>query len=102
MEQFNPKDATPEQKKQISKILTKAKFRLFFIGTKFAVGLFSANLISFIVGHQILKDVDPDQVVGYQTAATFLNIIFMVVYLERQLKKNNLIVSTSIKEVLKK
>lgn len=95
------KKLTEEQQKQIRKILFKGKLALLGIGAKFSFGLFFANAIAIVIGSQILKDVDPEMISGYGSVAFIVNLIFMVTYLDRQLKANADIVTKKIQEVLK-
>lgn len=96
------KEITSEQKKSISKILLKARLNLFFIGLKFSVGLFGANLICILLGNQILKDITPEFQIGFQIVSMTVNFIFMARYLDSKIKENSDIVSNQVKEVLKK
>lgn len=102
MEAPELKDLTPEQIKEVSKILSKARWRLSWIAVKFASGLFLANITSLIVAFVLFKDSDPDYIKSFQFVAMFLNFIFMASYLSGQIKANSDIVSTGIKEILKK
>ena len=97
-----PQEATPEQKKVISKILLKARLSIVWIGLKSGFGLFFANLFSLVIGAYILKDVDPEVQVGFNFISLLTNVIFMAVYLGSQMKKNTDKVTDQIKEVLKK
>lgn len=97
-----PSELTPEQKKEVSKIISKARINLSFIAIKFAIGLFAANFISLFVGIQFLKDVDPEMQVGFEFVSMAANFIFMAAYLNGQIKANSDIVVSKIKEVLKK
>lgn len=95
-------EVTPEQKKEVAKILSKARWNLLFIGAKFGIGLFFSNLIAMIIGIEFLKDADPDLLPYFQFVAMVTNFIFMALYLDRQFKKNSDIVKNQVKEVLKK
>ena len=97
-----PKEATPEQKKLISKILLKARLSIVWIGMKFSFGLFFANLFSLVLGAYILKDVDTEVQAGFNFVSLLTNVIFMSIFLSSQMKKNTHKVSEQIKEVLKK
>lgn len=96
------KEVTPEQKKEIAKILFNGRVGLFAIGIKFGIGLFAANIIAMLVGIYFLKDTDPEVQVNFQLFSFFLNFIFMITFLNGQLKKNSDIVTSKVKEVLKK
>lgn len=102
MEELNKiNDATPEQRKEISKVLSKSRLNLMFTGIKFAVGLFSANLICILIAATFLKDTDPDMIVGFQFVSIGINFVFMAKYLDGQIRANADIVSSKIKEILK-
>jgi hypothetical protein len=101
MEEFNQVDqATPEQKKEIEKILKKARVNLLFIGLKLVVGLFLSNLISTTVGVLFLKDTDPEMLVGFQSVSFFVNFAFLFWYFDKLLRKNSDEVTAKVKEVL--
>lgn len=95
-------DLTPEQRKQIEKIVYKARLNLLGIGAKFAFGLFGANLICILTACVFLKDVDPEQIVGFEMVCMVINFLFMTTFIYRQLKANSDMVREKIKEVLKK
>lgn len=96
------KDATPEQQKEISKILFRTQVSLLGITAKFGVGLFLANMVSILFGKYFLQDTDPEMQVGFQMVSLIINAIFMIRYLNRQTVKTNDILVEKIKEVLKK
>lgn len=96
-----PKEVTPEQRKEISKILFNARLGLLAIGAKFTAGLFIANSIAILIGNYVLKDVDPEMRTGFQFVSITANIIFMTLYLDRQFKANNDRVVSRVKEILK-
>ena len=97
-----PKEATPEQKKEISKILLKARLSIIWIATKFSFGLFFANLFSLVIGAYILKDVDPEVQAGFNFVSLLINVIFMLSFVSSQMKDHANKVTEQIKEVLKK
>jgi len=101
-EQMDFKNATPEQKKEIDKILRAARPKTIWIGIKFSFGFFFSNLAAFLIGFWFLKDSDPEVLGNFQFVAIFANFIFMMIYLYRQLKLHGDIVVSKIKEVLKK
>jgi hypothetical protein len=94
--------ATPEQRKEVSKILFNGRLSILGTTAKFGVGLFLANLISIFIGTQFLKDVDPEMQVGFQFVSLVVNAVFAMLYLSDRLKKNTDTVVSKIKEVLKK
>src|ERR1700678_1756150 len=105
MDNFNGNEfdnATPEQRKEISKILFKGRTSLLFSALKFMVGLFASNMISIFVGAKILADVDPEIQLGFQFVSMLLNAIFMSLYFNSNVKENSTKVMEKIKEVLKK
>lgn len=96
------KNATPEQRLAVQKILRSAQLGLLGISAKFALGIFSANLFTIILGIEIFKDSDPQSLVWFQAVALILNFLFMASYLDRQLKANSATVKSKIDEVFKK
>jgi Na+-driven multidrug efflux pump len=94
-------EPSPEQQKEIKKILSKGRLSLVLIGLKYGVGLFLSNLAALLIGAQILKDVEPETIQYFIVAAMFVNFLFMASYLHRLLKRNNDIVMERIKEILK-
>lgn len=101
MEDLKIKEATPEQRKEIAKIMVKARLDLLGTSAKFALGLFSANFITISIGKYFLKDTDPDMQLYFQFISVVINMIFMTLYLDGKLKKNSDIVVSKIKEILK-
>lgn len=101
-EEIDLKNATPEQKKEISKILSQARYKMIWIGIKFSFGFFFSNVAAFLIGFWFLKDNDPEVLGDFQFVAVFANFIFMMIYLHRRLHANGVIVLSKIKEVLKK
>ncbi len=95
------KDATPEQRKQISKVLLKAKLSLIAIAAKTGFFLFLANFISIGIGTFVLMDTDPQMQMGFHLAAIFINTIFLLNYFTGQTKKHSDIVLGKIQEILK-
>ena len=93
-------EITPEQQKQIKKLLFKARVGLLGVTSKFMVGIFAANMITIFIGNKILTDSDPDMLVGYQGLTVFLNLFFMIRYLDRQLKAHYDRLSMKVKEIL--
>ena len=96
------KDVTPEQKKELSKILRKSFFRTFFIGLKSVIGLLIANGICVFACVKLLSDTDQEMQKGFLSVCMISNGIFMAVYLIGQHKKNYATIADQIKEVLKK
>jgi hypothetical protein len=95
------KNATPEQMKEINKVLFKSLLSFGWIMVKFSVGLFVMSLASMLIGFSILKDVDPEMRVGFQIFSTIVNFIFMMTFLDRRVRANSDIVNNKIKEILK-
>jgi hypothetical protein len=93
--------ATSEQRKKISKILTRSKLSTGFILVKFLLGLSLANFISVSVGQKILADTDPEVQVWFHFVCVVINAIFMSIYLNDRLRKLSDIVVGKVKEVLK-
>lgn len=100
-EEIDLRNATPEQKKEISKILSQARLKTVWIGVKFSFGFFFSNVVAFLIGFWFLKDGDPDSLGSFQFIAVCANFIFMMIYLHRRLHANGVIVLSKIKEVLK-
>src|SRR5277367_3422916 len=101
MTDFDLTNATEEQKKEIAKILSEARRNLFWTAAKSSLGLFSANLLSFVIGIVLLNDCAVEIQVGFKLVSIFLNVMFMATYFNRQMKSNSDIVVSKIKEVLK-
>lgn len=95
-------DLTPDQKKQISKILFNSRLSLVGLSAKFSVGLFLSNLLVFLINFYCLKDTDPEMQQGFVYLSVFLNFIFMIWYLHDRANKLNQKVQEKVKEVLKK
>jgi hypothetical protein len=95
-------EITPEQKKEIQKILLKARLGLLGLWAKFSFGLFGANILCIFIGAFLLKDADPEQMAYFETVAFIVNFIFAATFLHRQLKIANDIVRNKLLEVLKK
>ncbi len=102
MKDIDLKEATPEQREKISKILSKARYSLLWISVKFFIGLFAANLISIFLGKYILGDVDPGMQGAFNFLCVLVNAIFMMRYFDGQMKASSDTVVKQIKEVLKK
>lgn len=96
------KDITPEQRKQVSKLLSKARSGLLWITVKYFAGLFGANFIAIAIAGTLLKDIDPDALSWFKVISMFTNLIFLTLYLDRRIKTNSAMVVTGIKEILKK
>jgi hypothetical protein len=96
------KNLTPEQRKEIEKSVSEARRSLLWVGLKFSVGLFFANLIAIVVMIFFLKGSDIETLQDFQTVAIIVNFVFMFKYFYGQMKKVNDILTSKIKEVLKK
>jgi hypothetical protein len=96
------KEITPEQRKELSKILSKAKMSMSFLAIKFCVGLFAANLISIGIGAWVLQGLEPETQAYFQFFAVAVNMCFMGFYLNGRLKAINADTVEKIKEVIKK
>ena len=92
---------TEEQIKDISKILSQARWRLSWIAIKFSVGLLSANLLCLTIAFFFFTDANLEMLKGFEFVTMVLNFLFMASYLSGQMRKNHDIVSAGIKEVLK-
>jgi hypothetical protein len=95
-------EVTPKQRKEISKILFKRKASLFFMGLQASVSFFAANMICFVLGNWYLKDVDPSMISGFDIVTTSINFIFVILFLDGQLKHYDDMYKKKIVEVLKK
>ncbi len=99
----NPEQlTTPEQRKQISKILLKARFSLVGVAIKTSFGLFLSNLLVFLIKIFYLKDTDLEMQEGFVGLSVFVNIIFMIWYLHSRSTKVNEKVQEQVKQILKK
>lgn len=96
------KDATPEQKKEMEKVLSNARISIGWIVMKTSVLLLLANFIAMGVGVFVLSDSDADMQLGYHCVMIFTNAIFLLGYFNSQMKKNSDIVVSKIQEILKK
>jgi hypothetical protein len=96
------KELTPEQRKEIIAILRKGRLALPLIAIKFSIGLFAANLATLSIGKYMLADQGPDGQAAFHFICIIVNLYFMSGFLNRQINANSDIVSTRIKEVLKK
>lgn len=94
--------ATPEQIKEVSKILSRGRISLLFTTIKFSVGLFLSNLITIFIGNSFLRDANVNFQLGFQFVTMLTNFIFMTRYLDGQFHKNSDTVKNQIKEVLNK
>ena len=95
-------ELTLEERKEVTKILSQGRNGMVWASIKFSVGLLTANLISMIVGALLLFDADPSFIVGYQVFSIILNMVFMVKYFNRQMKKNDDTLKEKLKQFLKK
>lgn len=95
------KSATPEQKNEIEKVLSKARISIGWIVMKTSVFLLLANFIAMGVGVAVLNDSDPDIQLGYHCVMIFTNAIFLLGYFNSQMKSNSDIVISKIQEILK-
>lgn len=95
-------ELTEEQKAEVGKALRSARWRLFFAGLKFFVGLFAANLVCALLCGLYLKEISVEGQQWFQALCTLANAIFMGRYLSGQLKSNSDILTDKIKEILKK
>lgn len=93
---------TPEQKKEAQKVLTKARWTLFFLGMKCVVALFAANLFCTIIEKSLFADPDPDTVLGFRLVCVLINSFLITAYFIGKTKECDDIVNKSIKEILKK
>lgn len=95
------KDVTPEQKKEIEKIISKARISIFGIVIKTSVLLLLANFIAMGVGVFVLEDVDVDIQLGYHCVVLFINTISLLGYFNGKMKENSDIAISKIQEILK-
>jgi hypothetical protein len=93
------KELTPEQQKQVSKILLRAKLSLFFLELKTTVGLFLINIFSIFIGSQFLKNTDPEMFSRFDFVAMATNTIFMGVYFHKRLAKHHDIVKDKVNKI---
>ena len=73
-----------------------------FLFVKFFAGLFTANLAIVIVGNFFLKDINPENQLWFRFFASLINTIFLMKYLNNNLKIKNDGVASKIKEILNK
>ena len=105
MNDFNDldlKSATPEQMKEISKILSKAQLGLLWSTVKFGAGLFAVSAFCAAIKVYLLNDTDVEMQQGFQFVSVITNVIFMTMYLNGEFRKNSDIVKGKIQAVLKK
>jgi cytochrome c biogenesis protein CcdA len=98
----NLEETTLEKRKEIKKIISKAKINLFFSALKFVLGIFLTNFACNLIIIFLLTDVDPQNKVHFQMATMVINSMFMAVYFNGQIKKNNILLENKIKEILKR
>jgi len=96
------KEITPEQKKEIKKILFRARANVVLICIKFSLALFAANLACIYFGTQFFKDSDPQTLASFNMVATVTNILLGAYYLNGQLKANTASIADRVKAVLNK
>lgn len=96
------KNATPDQHKEIARILAKGRRGILLIALKYLSGLFAANMASVFISKYFLNDVDPDMQVGFQIISVILNAIFMGKYFHLHMNKNSATVSKEVETVLNK
>ena len=99
MDNLNFDDLTPEQKKELQEVVTKARNRLLWASIKAWLGLFAANFVCLLVGAALFVDSDPGIVVGYQGVCIVVNAIFMSTYFSSAMKINSDTVQKKIKEI---
>lgn len=96
------KNIEEDKKIEVQKAIAKASRNLLFIGLRFVAGLFLTNLVGALIGFLFLKDSDPQMQNRFAFLASFVNSIFMMLYLNRQCKSNNDILKSKIKDILNK
>jgi hypothetical protein len=94
------KEITPEQSKEMAKVLSRARIALVGASIRFGVGLFVANLITLSLGKLLLVDADEQFAIGFQIVTVFTNAIFLSIYYDGQIKKNSDIVKEEVKKIL--
>jgi hypothetical protein len=96
------KNVTPEQKREINGIVSKARLSILLTVLKFGVGLFITNLISIAIGGYFLSDTDVEMQEGFQFVSLILNTILMGLYMHFNLRKINDDIAKKVKEILNK
>lgn len=102
MNDFNFNDLTPEQSKEISKAYSKSNISLSFLAVKFCVGLFASNLATMTLGTALLKEANPQIIIGYQLVTILLNTLFMSRYSAGKTNEIGDILKERISQILKK
>lgn len=96
------KEVTPEQRKELEKVLSTARKSLFWLVVKFSLGLFFSNLLAAVIGLIFLSSVDPDKQMGFLDVCFVINFIFIVRYSYGQFEVISDTVANRVKEILKK
>lgn len=102
MEEFSFKDATPEQIKEVGKILSKAQLELTWTGLKFVTLLFLSNLICINIGKVLFIESDPLFLLGFETVTLITNAVVLSRYFTGQMAALNDRFKMKLKEILKK
>lgn len=95
------KEATSEQCKEISKILFRARLRIFWITLKFILGLFLANMAAIVVTFFLLFNISSEGQNAFKFISMAINSIFMGRYFHLRVKASRDILILKIKEILK-
>lgn len=103
MDEFkNWNDLTPEQQAKAKKGMSRSRIGMFLAVGKFMVGLFLVNLVSQLLGHKIMEDVDDSTWEWFCFVSAVINCAFMSVYFNGQMKKNALRLKEELQQITKK
>jgi uncharacterized membrane protein (DUF485 family) len=95
-------ELTKEEQVAMTKLLSKARFGLLFAAFKFLLGLFVSNILTLAFGHYLLGDPSETTWFWFCLVTSIVNSIFLSRYFSSQMDKNNDILMSKIKEILKK
>lgn len=93
---------TPEQQTQAKKAMSKSRVGMFLAVGKFIGGLLLVNLVSQLLGHKIMEDVDDSTWEWFCFASGVINCAFMTVYFDRQMKANGARLEDELQQITKK
>jgi len=98
----NTKEPTKEQIQAVGKVLSSARWSLFFSGLKTLGLLFLSNLFCTSLERVLFIDPDPSTLVWFRGFYVITNSIFLMVYFTGKMKERDDIVRLAVKEILKK
>lgn len=98
----NWEDLSEEERSEVTKALSKSRLNFLFSAIKFLLGLFIANTLTLLLGHYFTVDANPTAWLWFCLTTSVTNGIFLSRYFTSQMDKNNDILTSKIKEILKK